>query len=55
MKRNLAGTLYYITGILFAITAIINFTGNNTLLEITYICLSITFLALGAAYKKRKG
>ncbi len=51
MKLNYI--LYFITGILFAISAILNFTINSISMGIVYICLAITFTALGFSYKKK--
>ena len=53
MKKNYSHILFFISGILFTIAAILNFTDNKTLMGITYICLTITFTSLGFSYKKR--
>lgn len=53
MKKNNFYILYFISGVLFTITAVLNFTDNKTLMGITYICLAITFTSLGFSYKKR--
>jgi hypothetical protein len=54
MKKKTTSKLYFLSGILFAITSIIHFSSTETYLGITYICLAITFTSLGFSYKKKE-
>lgn len=54
MKKNIANYLYFLAGILFAITAIIGFARGDKSYGFLYICLTITFISRGFRYKKLK-
>lgn len=57
MKKHTTSTLYFITGILNTINAIINFTNpysTNSWLGVTYLALAVTFISLGVSYRKKE-
>lgn len=53
MKKITSDYLYFISGTLFAITSILNFSSSKISLGLCYICLAITFISLGFNYRKR--
>lgn len=53
MMKKLTSYLYFIAGVLFAITALIYSGSNKLMFGITYICLAATFISLGVAYRRR--
>ncbi len=56
MKKNkIFSALYYVTAILFYLSAIINFAdGNSNSMAVIWMCLGTTFLCLGLSYSKKR-
>ena len=53
-KHKVCSILYYITAVLFDLSAIVTFVGgNNNSMGVVWLCLGSTFLCLGSVYLNR--
>jgi hypothetical protein len=54
LKKNITSIIYFIIAFINLTTSMVYFSGYKTSMGITYLCLAITFILLGIAFKKNK-
>lgn len=54
MRKSLINFLYFIIGIIWGISSILNFVDSKIKTGILDICIAVVFILLGFKYKKKQ-